>query len=239
MGGVDTSLLVLAGTAASIGVVHTLLGPDHYLPFIVLARARRWSAARTVGLTLACGVGHVAGSVALGAVGIAVGVAVGRLEALEALRGDLAAWLLLGFGIAYTAWGLRRAWKNRPHSHWHHHADGTVHDHSHGHHGAHAHVHAQGARRSTTPWVLFLVFVFGPCEPLIPILMVPAANGSWWHVAAVAGIFGAATLLTMTAVVLAGYHGLSRVAATSFERYSHALAGLALVACAIAIHLGL
>ena len=33
-------LTILAVTAASIGVVHTLVGPDHYLPFVVLAQAR-------------------------------------------------------------------------------------------------------------------------------------------------------------------------------------------------------
>jgi hypothetical protein len=32
----DGSLLVLLGTAATIGFVHTALGPDHYLPFLGL-----------------------------------------------------------------------------------------------------------------------------------------------------------------------------------------------------------
>ena len=84
-------LTILAITAASIGVVHTLVGPDHYLPFVVLARARGWSLARTSVITLLCGVGHVAGSVVLGLVGIALGLAVSRLEAVEAWRADLAA----------------------------------------------------------------------------------------------------------------------------------------------------
>jgi len=35
-------LTVLAITAASLGFFHTLFGPDHYLPFIRMARARRW-----------------------------------------------------------------------------------------------------------------------------------------------------------------------------------------------------
>lgn len=33
---------VLALTAAPIGFFHTLLGPDHYLPFLVMAKARKW-----------------------------------------------------------------------------------------------------------------------------------------------------------------------------------------------------
>ena len=144
------------------------------------------------------------------------------------------------FGIAYTAWGLRQAHRNRPHSHWHHHDDGTVHDHVHDHHGAHAHAHEAGARgnRSLTPWVLFSIFVLGPCEPLIPLLMYPAAQGSWWQVAGVSTVFGLATLATMCAVVAVAWIGVSKVAFGRLERFSHALAGIALVACGLAIQLG-
>ena len=236
-----SSLLALLATAAFIGTVHTLAGPDHYVPFIAMARARRWSTARTAAMTLACGAGHVAGSIVLGAVGIALGLALGWMEAFEAFRGEVAGWLLLGFGFAYAAWGLRQAHRRRPHRHWHGHGDGTVHDHRHGHQGAHAHVHeaAAPAPRSITPWVLFAIFVFGPCEALIPVLMVPASRESWGQVGLVTAVFGLSTLATMTAAVLAGHRGLSRLALGPAERYSHALAGAALAACGLAIQLGL
>ena len=120
-------LTALAITAFSIGVVHTLLGPDHYLPFVFMGRAGRWSRAKTLKVTLACGAGHVMGSVALGLAGIGLGVAVGRLEAIESLRGELAAWALIGFGLVYFIWGLRQAVRSRPHAHVHVHADGTTH----------------------------------------------------------------------------------------------------------------
>ena len=48
------SLSVLIG-AVSVAFFHTLLGPDHTLPFIVLARARGWSMARTLAITFVCG----------------------------------------------------------------------------------------------------------------------------------------------------------------------------------------
>ena len=35
----NNSLALLSVTAISIGFIHTLLGPDHYLPFIVLSKA--------------------------------------------------------------------------------------------------------------------------------------------------------------------------------------------------------
>src|SRR5512139_3971333 len=122
----DPSLTALISTAAFIGAFHTMAGPDHYVPFIAMARARGWSLARTLSITLACGVGHVAGSIVLGALGIALGWAVSGLEWFEGFRGDAAGWLLVGFGLAYMVWGIRNAIRNRPHAHWHPHADGDV-----------------------------------------------------------------------------------------------------------------
>ena len=226
-------------TAATIGVVHTLLGPDHYLPFVALARSRSWSLERTWAVTALCGVGHVLGSIALGALGIAFGWALGGLVEVEEWRGAVAGWLLLGVGVAYTAWGLRRALRRRPHEHLHAHADGLLHVHGHGHDSEHAHPHFGAAGKWLGPWSIFVIFVFGPCEPLIPVLIYPAAQGSLWAVAAVAGVFAAATIGTMLAVVTAATLGLSRLPGHGLERWSHALAGGALAACGLAVKLGL
>ncbi len=242
----------LCATAGGVGLVHTLLGPDHYIPFIAMARAGKWSLARTMLVTFLCGLGHVGSSVVLGLVGIAVGAAVFKLEAIEAVRGDLAGWLLLAFGLAYFAWGVRQAIRNRPHTHLHAHADGTVHAHPHAHRGAHVHVHPPAAAEAPaagspdapdavrlTPWILFTVFVFGPCEPLIPLVMVPAARHSSWGVAWVTLVFGIVTIGTMMTVVAIAWAGAERLRLGRFERYSHALAGGLLTACGAAVLLGL
>ena len=134
-------MLVLAGTAATIGFIHTLLGPDHYVPFVMMGRARRWSLTKTTLLTAACGVGHILSSVLLGSLGIALGLVATRLEAIQNTRGNLAAWALIAFGATYFIWGLRRALKSKTHTHWHRHDTDTVHKHPHNHHGKHAHVH--------------------------------------------------------------------------------------------------
>lgn len=224
--------------AVGLGVVHTALGPDHYLPFVAMARARRWSGARTAGVTGLCGLGHVLSSVVLGAVGIALGVGVARLEGLEAARGDLAAWALTAFGAAYTVWGIRRALRDVAHHHPHVHPDGSRDAHEHTHVAGHLHPHAD--RGDLTPWILFTVFLFGPCEPLIPLLMVPAAHHSPWGVAVVAAAFSAATIATMLVVVLTLRAGAARLSPrASLARFSHAAAGATVLACAVAIHLGL
>ena len=249
-------LALLLTTAASIGVVHTLLGPDHYLPFVALSKARAWSARRTAAITAACGVGHVLSSIVIGAIGIAAGTAVEQLVNIESWRGDLAAWLLFGFGLAYFAWGVKRALRGEAHSHAHAHADGTRHVHSHDHRLApHVHPHgvaapssqgfrftpvragAGGLAAMATPWSLFIIFVFGPCEPLIPVLMYPAAHADWLAVAAVCLAFGLATLGTMLGAVLAIRRGLDAIGAHAhgMERWSHAMAGATLSACAAAI----
>ena len=227
-----TALLI---TAVSLGLVHTLVGPDHYVPFIAMSRAGKWSAGKTALITFLCGIGHVGSSVVLGLIGVAVGMAVGKLEAFESVRGDIAAWLLLAFGLTYTVWGIWRALRNRPHGHAHTHGPKGEHAHEHAHHHDHAHAHAAADSASMTPWVLFTIFVFGPCEVLIPLVMYPAARHNMPMVVLVAAAFGIATISTMMAVVMASWHGLERLPVRRLERYSHALAGFAILMCGVAI----
>ena len=226
---------MLAAVAAGLAFVHTLAGPDHYVPVLAMARARDWSARRTVAVTCACGAGHVASSVALAAFAAFAVVGTERMLALESLRGELAAWGLIAFGTVYAVWGIRRALRNRPHVHWHVHDDGTVHEHRHDHHGGHLHPHESPARPSLTPWVLFTIFLLGPCEPLIPILMVPAAAGDWLGFAAISALFGTVTVVTMLAAVFVALHGLRRIRIPALERWSSALAGASVAACGFAI----
>lgn len=218
-------LLVLAGTAATLGLVHTVLGPDHYLPFIVISRARRWPLSKTLFISFICGLGHVLSSVALGFVGIALGIAVTRLESLESFRGGLAAWFLIGFGFAYFIWGMRRAIKKKPHRHLHIHADGQEHDHLHAHQAIHSHIHDQKGRTNITPWILFIIFVFGPCEPLIPLVIYPGIKHNVGGVVLVTLAFGLTTILTMLSIIAASSWGVNLLRLGLLERYVHALAG--------------
>lgn len=206
--------VILAWTAAVIGFTHTIFGPDHYIPFIALSKARRWSCFTTVIITFLCGLGHILSSVVLGFIGIFLGIAVFKLEAIESSRGELAGWFLLIFGFVYFIWGINKA----------------IRHHSHGH--PHQHISSSG---NTTLWVLFTIFVFGPCEPLIPLIMYPAAKFDMIAVTMVAFIFGLTTVSTMLFVVIASYFGLSRLPLDRIERYAHAMAGLAIFICGFAV----
>ena len=86
-----------------------------------------------------------------------------------------------------------------------------------------------------TPWVLFTIFVLGPCEPLIPILMYPAAKESLAGLIGVTATFGAVTIITMLTIVIVSSLGLNLTGLKQFERYSHAVAGAAICLCGLAI----
>jgi nickel/cobalt exporter len=216
---------ILLITAASIGFFHTLFGPDHYLPFIVMARARKWSVVKTTLITFFCGVGHVGSSILLGFIGIAFGIGINKLVFIESGRGNIAAWLFIAFGLVYFIWGMRQAYRKKAHKHIHVHADGTYHTHDHSHKDAHVHVHEQSEKKNITPWVLFIIFVLGPCEPLIPILMYPAATNSISGMILVSVVFALVTITTMLGIVLAGSFGLNYLPFGRLERFTHAIAG--------------
>jgi len=205
-------LQLLSITAASIGFLHTVFGPDHYLPFVVMSRSGKWSNLKTISITLLCGIGHVLSSVVIGLIGIAFGIAVSRLEAIESIRGDFAAWALIAFGLVYMIWGIKRAIQKKHHTHLH-----------------------RPKSKSMTPWVLFTIFILGPCEPLIPILMYPAAENNVTGAFLVAGIFSVVTMSTMIAMVMALRFGLVSLPLAKMERFIHAIAGGTILVCGISI----
>lgn len=226
---------VLLLTAATVAFAHTLLGPDHYLVFVSMAKARGWSLAKALRITSYCGVAHILSSIVIGLVGIWFGTELASLVAIEEGRGSLAGWALLAFGLVYLAWGIKQIGRGHKHTHMHRHGD-IVHSHEHDHRHDHAHVHAETNSTSITPWALFVIFVLGPCEALIPLLMYPAAQQSATLVAAVVGVFAGVTMMTMLGAVAVGVLGLKRIRIRGLERYSHAIAGAAIVLCGGAIN---
>ena len=221
----DLEILVLA--AIAISFLHTVTGPDHYLPFIALSKSRGWSFSKTIFWTIACGCGHVWSSVLLGLGGAAIGWSLSKTSLIESVRGGLAAWTLLGFGLIYTIWGLIKAKQNRRHKHFEIHDDGSVYvfDHRHGE------MVMPKERHKVTPWVLFIIFLLGPCEPMIPLLYFPAARNSFPAMFLLITIYTLFTLATMILMVALGYYGISFFKTNKLERYMHALGGATIFIC--------
>lgn len=221
----DVQLLLL--TAVSISFFHTLAGPDHYLPFVALAKARGWSVGRTMFWTVTCGLGHVGSSVLLGLGGAALGWSVSKITRLEGVRGGLAGWTFLGFGLVYFGWGLWRAAQNKRHKHFDVQDDGSVYVFEH----RHGEAVAPKERHAVTPWVMFLVFVLGPCEPMIPLLCFPAAKHSAGNMVLLIVVYTVFTLLTMLLMVALGFYGLAILKTEKLEKYMHAFGGGTILLC--------
>jgi nickel/cobalt transporter (NicO) family protein len=219
----SNELLILLLSALSLGFVHTLLGPDHYVPFIVLAKARKWKLPKTIFITTLCGVGHVLSAVLLGIIGISIGLTFNKFKFIESFRGDIAAWLLICFGLIYLIWSIRAIYRNKKHMHAHFHEDGKMHRHLHTHHLEHLHIHEK--KKELAPWILFIIFILGPCEPLIPLIMYPAIKGSAFSVFLVTACFGLATILTMTFMVIVAVFGINFLRFSFLEKYGNVLAG--------------
>jgi ABC-type nickel/cobalt efflux system permease component RcnA len=234
----DASFSVLLTAAASIAFMHTVIGVDHTLPFVALGRARGWTLGRVLSVTALCGLGHVLSSLLLGAVGIGLGITLERLQWFQAFRGGLAAWLLIGFGTWLVVRALWRHQRRQVHVH----SDGSVHSHPHGHeHAPHRDAlhrgaqHPHGPASATTVWALFIVFAFGPCEPLIPLLMAPAAAHRWGQLLLMLLVFGGVTVGTMLALVTVGHLGMGSVSLRRFEPHADAIAGATIALSGVAV----
>jgi sulfite exporter TauE/SafE len=223
----SSDLLLLVWTAITVALLHTATGPDHYLPFIALGKARHWSLARTIGWTMVCGCGHVWSSILLGLGGAALGWSFARVGWFESVRGGMAGWALLIFGLTYGVWGLIRAYQNRPHKHFDQQPGGNLYVFEH----KHGEVINPQNRHKVTPWVLFVIFVLGPCEPMIPLLYVPAAQQSWRSMLLLIGVYTLFTLTAMVGMVLLGYYGVSLLKTEKLERYMHVMAGVTISIC--------
>ena len=86
---------------------------------------------------------------------------------------------------------------------------------------------------------MFIIFVLGPCEPLIALIMGPTLNHDIGGAIAIVGLFGAITIAAMLGLVTLGYAGLRLVRINALSRWSHSLAGAAIAVSGVLILLGL
>lgn len=220
-------LEVLMIAAITISFLHTVAGPDHYIPFIALSKSRGWKFSKTLMWTVICGCGHVWSSVLLGLGGAALGWSISKIKWLENVRGGLAGWTLLGFGLVYSIWGIFKARQDRRHKHFDVNDDGSVYVFEHNHNKA----VASNERHRVTPWVMFIIFLLGPCEPMIPLLYFPAAKNSLYGMILLIVVYTVFTLATMILMVTMGYYGFSFFKTNKLEKYMHVIGGFTILIC--------
>lgn len=222
-------LNTLLTTAFFIGTVHTFIGVDHYLPFVVLSKSNHWSIKKTLSIVFVCGLGHVLSSVLLGFIGLGISSSLSTLVGIEDVRGTLATYFIIVFGLGYTIYALRNLYHNRSHKHL---IDGQeiIHDH---HDLENVKDHMSVNSKKNVVWALFILFVLGPCEPLIPLLMYPAATLNTIALISVTLVFSISTISVMLALTLIGIKGLDFIKFKYLEKYGETLAGLAITVCGI------
>ncbi len=219
---------IIAGSAASIGFVHTILGPDHYLPLVAMAKTNGWSAPKTASYVAVCGISHVFGTLLVGSLVFLLGLAFFNLETVQSLRANFAGWFLLIFGAIYFIWGMNWAIRERRIV-----KGGKKYDDQ--------RISPIDKPRTPniarcTPFALFLFFILGPCEPLIPLMSLGSESTEFYSSLLVVTAFCGTTILTMLICVMFFYYGFSRFSFfLKFENYMHAATGLILFLCGSSI----
>lgn len=216
------TLSALLVTALLTAVIHTITGPDHYLPFIAIAKSRDYSLKKTLFWTFVCGLGHIGSALLLALLFVYFShwLTEAKFTWVENNRADLAAYAMIGLGAAYLVWAV-----------WHR----IRHKYGHGHH--HELVSA-GKDKNISIWVLFIIFVLGPCEALLPILTASSVMGGA-AVVVTTLVFSIATIATMMIMVTIGMLGIKALHLQKLQPYAHELAGGTIMACGLAIVFGL
>ena len=224
----DASMLLII---VSLTCLHICTGPDHYLPFIALSKSRNWPVGKTIFWTTLCGIGHIASSVIISTVVMALGWGILKISWLDKVRGNVAGWVLLILGLCYMLWGFWQLKQNKPHKHFEANDDGNMYVFEHEHGGA----IAPKQKHLVTPWVMFVIFALAPNEPIIPLLSVLGIGGNFWSVVGFVAVYIVATISAMLLMVLLGYYGLSFFKIAWLEKYVQLISGLTLLLCGAAM----
>lgn len=207
----QTMLLSLLGGGFATAFLHAAL-PTHWLPFVLVGRAQRWSVERVLLAVTAAGLAHIAATAVAGGLIVIAGLALDRWMA--GVLPHLSAILLFAFG----AWYLGRAVVRRPQP-----ATGPQRD-------------APGPAVSHTAAFLGLIAMMAvsPGEVLLPFYLSQAREGLD-VLAALTVVFAAGTVLGMAVFTLLARAGWSVLRLERWARYEGAILGLALIAIGLLV----
>lgn len=219
-----TVLATLAATGFSVAFFHAAL-PTHWLPFVLVARARGWREGKTMSVALAAGLGHVALTSLLGFVVAWLGFK------LDEHLGELFRWIaggvLLAVGAYFAVQQLRGAGLR------HHHLPGGQHHPSEacGHEENTSHLEhelreSRLVEGKTGDWAaisgLLVMLTLSPCEAFL-FVYASAVEFGWTGFLVLSGILAAGTLGGMTIFTWLTLRGLARFDLKKVERFEAGL----------------
>lgn len=193
----------LIAAAAGVGFGHAVM-PDHWVPLSVIARAQRYSIRRVLRLSALAGIAHVAFSLLLGAVIIAIGLQFRSV--VERNENLIVGGLLILTGVVFLVMELLGRGHSHSHSHSHSHDDHDGHGHA-GHSHDHAHTHTHTHTHGRVSRLLAFVVPFGAAaSPDLTILPVFLAASAFGFATAFGSLvaFSVATVATIVGLTLAG-----------------------------------
>jgi len=209
-----SGIYALLGTALVAALAHALL-PDHWLPYVLSAKARGMSAKQTMAMTAAGAVAHLVSTVIVGLLFTLAGSAVAAnvSTGLERIVG----FIVIGLG----AYFVFKGWSKYHGHHHHNHMDEG---------DNHGHCHSHKATGST--YGLGVLLGARPCVEAIPIFLAASTRGVFSSLAAI-GTWVIATLLAMVGIVWLSLRGLETARFAWFERNSEIIAGIVIIAVGI------
>ena len=220
-------LTTIAATGFTVAFFHAAI-PTHWLPFVLVSRARHWSRTKTLAVASLAGLGHVALTSLLG-----LGVAWFGFQLDEKL-GHLFPWITGGILLVIGMFYFWRQWSGRGVGH--HHVLGTHHhptEHC-GHEGE-DHSHWEDELKGsplvsdkTGDWAaisgLLVMLTLSPCELFLPVYLSGVQFG-WRGFVILSLILAVGTLAGMLVFTWLTLVGLERFQVRKFERYEAAMLG--------------
>jgi ABC-type nickel/cobalt efflux system permease component RcnA len=222
----STVLTTVAATGFTVAFFHAAL-PTHWLPFVLVARAREWSRTKTLAVVVLAGMGHVALTSLLG-----LAIAWFGFQLDEKLDGVFT-WIAGGVLVVMGFYYMWRQLTGRGVCHHavpggHHHATEEC-----GHESEQSHLEHEvkdselvSARRSDWAAIggLFLMLTLSPCEGFLPVYLSGVKFG-WYGFYVLSLILAVATLGGMALFTWLAMVGMRRFKMGPYERWEAGLLG--------------
>jgi len=233
---IDPATVPLLATAVATAVLHTAI-PDHWLPFVLIGRARGWSAAQTAQVTTLAGLLHLAVSFGLAMLAFALGRA--AVEALGKSLEHATGPLLILFGLVYAGWSWRKGGHFHPGGSLLHGDRGCD-----GHEGdtssEHLHYHADEAlirdRGRFSATGLAVLVGLNPCVLIIPVALSAAQVGRSAMIAVFIA-YGVPALLLMAVLAAVGASLTRRIPVPGAARHMEMISGLLIAVLGVVLWL--
>jgi nickel/cobalt exporter len=226
----ETVLTSIALTGFTVAFFHAAI-PTHWLPFVATGRAQGWNHARTLGVTVLAGTGHVLATALLGLLLTIFGIAVS--SRIGIWFPFIAGGLLVSLGLFF----IWRQLSGRAHSHTHLFGSGEHHHElataspsvgGHEHEVMHSPRRPELARSRTSDRTaivsLFALLTFSPCEGFLPIY-VSGIRFGWIGFALLTLILSIATVAGMLFFTWLTLAGIGRLRLRWLEQHESGVMG--------------